>query len=340
MRYKTKKNQIQSIYIEKSCFGKDNVFLPQTFKDDPLQFGCLYDSKHNKIPFSTLPMPMDGRIEWNMVLDKYYYVYNYSERGVDSQDTVLSPRRILASDGGIRTFYTSYSPNGHVVEFGGPLSRQSLLARRKRLCSRPNTRHVRRQIKKIDKTIKNNSYNLSNIHGYCIAQDRLRQKMAKTASKSKRAMYWKAFYRLSDRIKHMVDDLHWKTIDYMTTNYDCVVIGDMNIQRISTSSKYMKKMHRHLLLLKHGLFRRRLEQKCAERNVIFKLQNEACTSKTCSSCGWYHHTLYKNKVYECGQCKMVMDRDVNAARNIYMRAWFEGGSEFRFPMRANATASS
>ena len=99
----------------------------------------------------------------------------------------------------------------------------------------------------------------------------------------------------------------------------------------------MKKMHRHLLLLKQGLFKTRLAEKCADRNVIFKMQNEACTSKTCSNCGWYHHMLGKNKVYKCGGCRMVMDRDVNAARNIYMRAWFEGDFEFRFLMRANAS---
>lgn len=76
------------------------------------------------------------------------------------------------------------------------------------------------------------------------------------------------------------------------------------------------------------------------QNILLSLQNEACTSRTCSNCGWYHRTLDSNKIYTCGRCEMVMDRDVNAARNIYMRAWLEGGSEFRFPMRANATAQA
>ena len=154
-------------------------------------------------------------------------------------------------------------------------------------------------------------------------------------------MYWKVFYRLSARIKNMVDDLHWKTINYLTTNYDCVALGDLDIQNVLKSlPEYMKTTRRHLLLLKQGLFKERLVEKCAERNVVYKLQNEACTSKTCSNCGWYHHTLGSNKTYTCGRCEMVMDRDINAARNIYMRAWLEGESEFRFPMRANATAQA
>ena len=341
MHYKTKKDKVQSMYVEKTCFTNENIFLPRLFKE-PLKFGFLHDSEHKKIPFEILDVDeMDGRIEWNMVLDKYYYVYNSTNlpvKRVESQDTLIQPKRLIALDSGIRTFQTGYSPNGHVVEFGGPLSYQTLVDRKEILSYKVRTRHVCRQIKRIDQAIKHNKYNLSRIQGYCLAQDNLRSKIDKTRSKNKKKMYWKVFYRLSARIKHMVDDLHWKTINYLTTNYDCVALGELNIKNILISlPKYMKTTRRHLLLLKQGLFKTRLAEKCAERNVVYKLQNEACTSRTCSNCGWYHRTLDGNKTYTCGRCEMVMDRDVNAARNIYMRAWLERESEFRFSMRASAT---
>jgi putative transposase len=41
------------------------------------------------------------------------------------------------------------------------------------------------------------------------------------------------------------------------------------------------------------------------------------TSKTCSCCGWKKEDLtLKDRVFECKQCGAVLDRDLNAARNI------------------------
>ena len=44
------------------------------------------------------------------------------------------------------------------------------------------------------------------------------------------------------------------------------------------------------------------------------------TSKMCSICGNIKEDLGGNKVYKCTNCKTVMDRDVNGARNIHIRA--------------------
>lgn len=44
--------------------------------------------------------------------------------------------------------------------------------------------------------------------------------------------------------------------------------------------------------------------------------NESFTSKTCSKCGTMNNDLGSQKIYKCSECKVIMDRDINGARNI------------------------
>ncbi|KAG3117244.1 hypothetical protein PI125_g3939 [Phytophthora idaei] len=45
---------------------------------------------------------------------------------------------------------------------------------------------------------------------------------------------------------------------------------------------------------------------------------EPYTSKTCSRYGRINYTIKKQKTFQCPQCSHVLDRDVNAARSIYL----------------------
>ena len=47
--------------------------------------------------------------------------------------------------------------------------------------------------------------------------------------------------------------------------------------------------------------------------------NEAHTSKNCSCCGGYHQNLGGSKTSHCQKCNTVMDRDMNVAKNIYLK---------------------
>ena len=47
--------------------------------------------------------------------------------------------------------------------------------------------------------------------------------------------------------------------------------------------------------------------------------NEAYTLKTCSECGYVKHNLGGSKVFDCDEYGGVMDRDVNGAKNIFLK---------------------
>jgi putative transposase len=46
--------------------------------------------------------------------------------------------------------------------------------------------------------------------------------------------------------------------------------------------------------------------------------HEAYTSKTCSFCGCLTN-VGDSKIYTCQECKQVVDRDINASKNILMK---------------------
>ena len=76
---------------------------------------------------------------------------------------------------------------------------------------------------------------------------------------------------------------------------------------------------RKLYAWSHYKFQQRLlckaEELCCDAYVV----NEAWTSKTCTACGHIHHKLGASKTFECPSCGVVLDRDVNGARNILLK---------------------
>ena len=65
-----------------------------------------------------------------------------------------------------------------------------------------------------------------------------------------------------------------------------------------------------------------LEYKSEHAGVVFEVVNEAYTSQTCSSCGCLPSERPKGiaglgiREWQCGECGVHHDRDINAALNI------------------------
>ncbi len=67
-------------------------------------------------------------------------------------------------------------------------------------------------------------------------------------------------------------------------------------------------------------FRERLKYKCDENQRKYIMINEWMALKMCSKCGKIKEDLEGSNKYECNKCKIKMDRDINGARNIYIKA--------------------
>lgn len=84
------------------------------------------------------------------------------------------------------------------------------------------------------------------------------------------------------------------------------------------------KTARALLTWSHYAFRCRLIQKAAENDSKVFVVDERYTTKTCGSCMRINHNIGGSKVFRCQHCKLTIDRDVNGARNIFMKSVKEG----------------
>jgi putative transposase len=135
---------------------------------------------------------------------------------------------------------------------------------------------------------------------------------------------------LGEKIKNLVTDMHNKTVNYLTLNYKHVLIGDMSPKSICSNSgenKLSKMTKRVIYSLSFYKFREKLKNKCISRGVGYKEVDERYTSKMCSSCGRLNERLKGSKVFECEGCGIVYDRDVNGARNIFLKQYFESYKE-------------
>lgn len=122
------------------------------------------------------------------------------------------------------------------------------------------------------------------------------------------------------KLKNTIDDLHWKSIKYLTDNYGNILIGNLSTKSIVNKRNILdKKTKRIALLMRLFNFKQRLAYKCNSKKIGYCEVDEAYTSKTCSNCANYYKELGTNKTYVCTKCNMKLNRDINGARNIMFR---------------------
>jgi len=142
----------------------------------------------------------------------------------------------------------------------------------------------------------------------------------KKASKIKNRIKQLKITRLREKIKNKVSDMHWKIINYLK-RFKNIVIGKWSTKDIiSNKSSILKSMNKRIaqsLCFYQFLMKLEYKSKVYSNNVV--MVDERYTSKMCSHCGNIKEDLGGNKKYECEKCKIVIDRDINSARNILIK---------------------
>ena len=87
------------------------------------------------------------------------------------------------------------------------------------------------------------------------------------------------------KIGNMMDDLHWKTIKYLTDHYNTIIVGNLSTKSIVQCEKLSKITKRVAMLMKLYVFKERLKFKCSLKECQYKHINEQYTTKMCSYCG-------------------------------------------------------
>ena len=129
--------------------------------------------------------------------------------------------------------------------------------------------------------------------------------------------YGKQKYKVAkvhEKIANSRKDYLHKTSHQIANEVDGVCVEDLNMQSMSKSMHFGKSVHDN----GYGLFLNMLSYKLERQGKkLIKIDKFYPSSKTCSCCGYIHKELkLSDRIYECPQCGMVLDRDYNASINI------------------------
>ena len=159
------------------------------------------------------------------------------------------------------------------------------------------------------------------IQRLCHWLDDLISRTAKEPNRRKRRQMRCAQARMRQRITNLVDELHWQLARWLTSNYRIILLPTFETQDMTRRAgrRIRSKTARMMLTFRHYEFKRRLRWKAWQRGALVLDVNEAYTSKTRSWDGAVNTKLGGAKAIR-DDTGFGMDRDVNGARGIFLRA--------------------
>lgn len=122
------------------------------------------------------------------------------------------------------------------------------------------------------------------------------------------------------KMKNIVSNLHWQTASFLVNNYKIIFLPTFETSNMVSNKKDLNKdTKRSLLKLSHYKFSEKLKYLSTTiKNTLILRCDESYTSKLCSNCGKINN-VGKSKIYNCDNCKIKVDRDLNGAKNILIK---------------------
>lgn len=256
----------------------------------------IYVSVNNKRKFKILPtycpyeiesyedIPDEITNDFSIYFDghDYYLVLPQNSELIDHHKTGI----VTALDPGVRTFQTTFNNNGESFEIA-------------------------------------TSESSARLHSLAKILDGMISKRSR-CPRRERIKWSRRIFKLRKKLKNLQTELHYKTANFLTRESDIIIIPEFKVKEMSRKfkRKIRTKTVRNMMLLGHSLFKQKLKNKAIERGCQILICGEQYTSKTCTKCGTLNNKIGGSKTFTCLQssCAQIIDRDVNAARNILLRA--------------------
>jgi putative transposase len=158
------------------------------------------------------------------------------------------------------------------------------------------------------------------IQKLCFKLDDLCSAVSKSSGQLKRRLK-KAANRIRAKIKNLVSELHKKTAKFLVDNFDVILLPTFETSQMAKKGRrrIRSKSVRQMLTLSHYQFKQFIKHKAFEHNKIVIDVNEAYTSKTVSWTGEVVK-IGGSKIIKSPSTGETMDRDLNGARGIFLRA--------------------
>lgn len=292
MGFKSKKDQ-QSINISKDAINIEEglmYFYKEKIGKEPIKFkGRSKKDKRLQNILNKGIIYHDIRII-KTITNKYYVCFA-EDISIEDEKLMI---KVCAGDTGGRTFLTTFSEN-EVNEFGDDMKNtlMPLIKKRNELRKQYN-KAIRDKIKKKNKTKK--------------VQEEIVKKYRRARMR---------YIKCNNKITNMVNDMHYKVIAKLVSAYTLIFIPKLNMTKIMKNEDMSKEMKQMMQEQSHMRFLKRLENKCEEKGITMRIVNELMTTQTCGNC--LSTKKFEGKIYDCEKCGIKMGRDINSARNLYIK---------------------
>ena len=203
----------------------------------------------------------------------------------------IQVRSVVALDPGVRTFVTAYSVN-HAASYGA-------------------------------------GFHAEKVFPLLLKLDRLVGLRAKARHGEWKRHFEKRIDRLATRVRNLVDDLHRRVAYDLVQAFDVILLPSFETKDMSAKEdrRIRTKTVRSMLGLAHYRFRQKLAWMCRKYGKRLIVVNEAYTSQTRSWDGFVNEHLGGAKTVSDGN--IVVDRDMNGARGIMLRALYGNLGRFQ-----------
>ena len=171
---------------------------------------------------------------------------------------------------------------------------------------------------------------LSRITRLCLSAGKIISKMKLLPKQKRRSKkvckYRKALMRIKSKINNLIDELHFKSINYIVNTYDIILLPNFNVSDMvsKTKRKIQSKSVRSMMGLRFHQFAQRLIAKAEVLGKQVIRMSEAYTSKVVSWTGEVNNKLGSAKKVSANG--LTMNRDINGARGIFLKALVDSPS--------------
>lgn len=126
--------------------------------------------------------------------------------------------------------------------------------------------------------------------------------------------------RIFEKCTNIVNNLHRQVVSFLTKNFNEIYYPSFNTKNMLKRNhrKISPKTAREMQVFSFYRFKQLLQCVAKRRNTNVILVDEKYTTKTCGNCG-IMNMIGSNKIYNCTTCHVKLSRDINAARNIFMK---------------------
>lgn len=164
-----------------------------------------------------------------------------------------------------------------------------------------------------------NGKKITNPRFYSREEEALARLQKETARKKLRSKNWlKAkvkIARLHERVADCRKDFLHKTSTELVNSYGLIALEKLQVQKMA-----QRNFGKQINDASWSAFARMLGYKAEEAGSQVIFVDPRGTSSSCSKCGLAREMPLSQRVFACDGCGLVLDRDLNAAKNILNRA--------------------